>query len=203
MKKDNSKFWCKFCRVFVYDNKISRSNHDKQAAHKSNVERFIRDIEQKKATELKTANMAKQLLGIPITEKSSYSSSSMYVPVAVDLKSDNYSNSALATTFKETKSSVGEVGAWETVSEPILTTLEPLQNLVENNSFQESDLNESRTDQEVKDRILQFSRSVLNSSDHSDLLSVKEAVVESQGQDFTIKKRVFKGNLKKNSNGKV
>lgn len=196
MKKDNSKFWCKFCRLFVYDNKISRSNHDKQAAHKSNVERFIREIEQKKALELKNTNMAKQLLGIPITEKSSYSSSSVYVPVAADLKNDNYSNSAQATTFKETKSSVGQVGVWETVDEPIIETLtEEPQN---DDSLQLQEFNDSVKDHDVKDRILQFSRSVLNSSDQNDVLCVKEAAVESHGQDVSIKKRVFKGKLKKN-----
>lgn len=201
MKKDNSKFWCKFCRIFIYDNKISRANHDKQAAHKSNVERFIRDIEQKKTQELKNTNMAKRLLGIPITEKESYSpSSSMYIPVAADLKNDYYQNPASSATFKETKSSVGEVGEWQVVQvdEPVKPNVQEETISHNDASREETFFNESRKDQDVKNKILEFSRSVLHSPDHNDTISVKEAVVESEGGDVSIKKRVFKGNLKKN-----
>jgi hypothetical protein len=184
MKKDNSKFWCKFCRIFVYDNKISRANHDKQAAHKSNVERFIRDIEQKKTLELKNTNMAKRLLGIPITQKESYAqSSSVYVPPA-DLN-DDYQNPAFATKYKETTSSVGKVGEWSTVQQEPST--------IESNQLQEQEeFNESCKDQDVNDKILEFSRSVLHSTDQVSL-NVKESVVESVGEDVTIKKRMFKG----------
>ena len=204
MKKDNSKFWCKFCRVFVYDNKISRSNHDKQSGHKANVDRFIREIESKKAQELKTTNMAKQLLGIPITERSSTGNSSVYIPTSNDLSS---AQSAPIVKFKETKSTVGQVGDWETVDnipESLIETGDSIDlGNDEGNIHRIDHLGRGGIDgidvdgkKDVKDKILQLTRSVLSTNDSMDSLNTKSAAVEAKGE-FTIKKRVFKGKLKK------
>ena len=142
----------------------------------------------KKSKELHTTNMAKRLLGIPITEKSSTQSSTVYVPCQDDL-TDHYRNPALLTSFSKVKSSVGAVGEWETVQEEQQhEKVESNQSLVESNEF-----NQSHKDQDVHDKILEFSRSVLHSTLENDVLNEKEAKVSTGEEDVSIKKRVIKG----------
>ncbi|KAJ2436841.1 hypothetical protein GGF42_008830, partial [Coemansia sp. RSA 2424] len=38
----NNKYWCNYCRIFVHDNKSTRSLHDSGAKHKDNVQKFLR-----------------------------------------------------------------------------------------------------------------------------------------------------------------
>ncbi|KAJ9060665.1 hypothetical protein DSO57_1028518 [Entomophthora muscae] len=39
------KYWCKFCRTFVYDNRACRQNHDSSQKHKDNVKKHLRSLE--------------------------------------------------------------------------------------------------------------------------------------------------------------
>ncbi|KAG0256304.1 hypothetical protein DFQ27_005781 [Actinomortierella ambigua] len=45
--KSNAKFWCKFCKIYITDNKVTRKTHDSGTKHKENVERFLRDQNQR------------------------------------------------------------------------------------------------------------------------------------------------------------
>lgn len=149
----------------------------------------------KKSKELHTTNMAKRLLGIPITEKSSTQSSTVYVPCQDDL-TDHYRNPALLTSFSKVKSSVGAVGEWETVQEEQQhEKVESNQSLVESNQslVESNEFNQSHKDQDVHDKILEFSRSVLHSTLENDVLNEKEAKVSTGEEDVSIKKRVIKG----------
>ncbi|KAL7747293.1 hypothetical protein RI367_007347 [Sorochytrium milnesiophthora] len=47
--KSNAKFWCKYCKIFVTDNKPSRTNHDQGNRHKYNVQQFMRDLRKRDA----------------------------------------------------------------------------------------------------------------------------------------------------------
>ncbi|KAI9222278.1 hypothetical protein BC828DRAFT_404189 [Blastocladiella britannica] len=56
----NAKFWCKYCKLFVTDNKISRDNHERNSAHRRAMEQYISDIaagERKKQQEASQARM--------------------------------------------------------------------------------------------------------------------------------------------------
>ena len=190
MKKDNSKFWCKFCRVFVYDNKVSRANHDKHPGHKTNVERFIREIDIKKTQELKTTNMAKRLLGIRVDQPvASGSNSSLYIPNAADVKDDPVT---FHKTFAENKSSVGAVGKWETVAPQ--NSASPTH--VESAHLLISNAQDDKTQQMPieRDKLLELSRSILSSSDQGDTsLHIKSASMDLNDGDVLIKKRQIKG----------
>ena len=61
--KTNFKHWCKYCKMFVYDNKLvrddddfffkkkvffqSREGHDNNDKHKENVKRYIDDVQKR------------------------------------------------------------------------------------------------------------------------------------------------------------
>ncbi|RIA94479.1 hypothetical protein C1645_561485 [Glomus cerebriforme] len=38
------KHWCQYCRIYIADNKPSRTMHEQGKKHKENVEKFLRDI---------------------------------------------------------------------------------------------------------------------------------------------------------------
>ncbi|ORZ41566.1 hypothetical protein BCR44DRAFT_52126, partial [Catenaria anguillulae PL171] len=37
----NEKYWCKYCKMFVTDNKISKQQHESNPAHKRNMDKFV------------------------------------------------------------------------------------------------------------------------------------------------------------------
>ncbi|KAG0048670.1 hypothetical protein BGZ83_006409 [Gryganskiella cystojenkinii] len=60
--KSNAKFYCRFCNIYITDNKSTRNIHDSGNKHKENVERFLRDQSQKgRQKEADTARMNKQM----------------------------------------------------------------------------------------------------------------------------------------------
>ncbi|KAI7816875.1 hypothetical protein BC939DRAFT_467614 [Gamsiella multidivaricata] len=63
--KSNAKFWCRFCKIYITDNKSTRNIHDSGTKHKENVERFLREQNQRgKEKEAETARMNKQMEAI-------------------------------------------------------------------------------------------------------------------------------------------
>lgn len=63
--KSQAKFWCKFCKIYVTDNKISRQNHDNGKKHKDNVSMYLRDVDRRsKADEKKTEAMKREMAKI-------------------------------------------------------------------------------------------------------------------------------------------
>ncbi|KAF9939966.1 WW domain binding protein 4 [Modicella reniformis] len=59
--KSNAKFWCRFCKIYITDNKSTRSLHDAGTKHKENVERFLRESNQRsRDKEVETTKMNKQ-----------------------------------------------------------------------------------------------------------------------------------------------
>ncbi|KAJ3374876.1 hypothetical protein GGF31_005598 [Allomyces arbusculus] len=39
--RSKPKYWCKYCKIFVTDNKISRTHHESTGEHRRSMERFI------------------------------------------------------------------------------------------------------------------------------------------------------------------
>ncbi|KNE67383.1 hypothetical protein AMAG_11849 [Allomyces macrogynus ATCC 38327] len=39
--RSKPKYWCKYCKIFVTDNKISRAHHESTGEHRRSMERFI------------------------------------------------------------------------------------------------------------------------------------------------------------------
>lgn len=132
-----SEFWvsgkrnfCKFCRIFVYDNASSRSQHESHPAHKNAVQRFVRQIEQKSLKEAKDTALAKRLIGIvDQTPKSSLptipsgsSTSTFYKPPTDkdDQDESSFYNPSAYRDYETSKNSayVGQVGEWEVVEPP-------------------------------------------------------------------------------------
>ncbi|KAF9356675.1 hypothetical protein BGX26_004911 [Mortierella sp. AD094] len=63
--KSNAKFWCRFCKIYITDNKSTRNIHDSGTKHKENVERFLREQNQRgKDKEAETARTNKQMEAI-------------------------------------------------------------------------------------------------------------------------------------------
>ncbi|KAI9504123.1 hypothetical protein BX070DRAFT_190787, partial [Coemansia spiralis] len=69
----NNKHWCQYCRIYVHDNKSSRSIHESGAKHKANVQKYLRqitkDAESKRAAE---AQIAAQMEKIESAAAESY-----------------------------------------------------------------------------------------------------------------------------------
>ncbi|KAG0271166.1 Mismatch repair endonuclease pms2 [Linnemannia exigua] len=60
--KSNAKFFCRFCKIYITDNKSTRNIHDQGSKHKENVERFLRDQNQRgRDREAESARMDKQM----------------------------------------------------------------------------------------------------------------------------------------------
>ncbi|KAI9101385.1 hypothetical protein DFS34DRAFT_648262 [Phlyctochytrium arcticum] len=61
----NKKFFCKYCRIYVTDNKISRQNHETGLKHKNNIAAYLQDVnkraEEKSATNSETMAMLAQI----------------------------------------------------------------------------------------------------------------------------------------------
>ncbi|KAI8601342.1 hypothetical protein EDD21DRAFT_374720 [Dissophora ornata] len=63
--KSNAKFWCRFCKIYITDNKSTRNIHDSGTKHKENVERFLREQNQRgRDKEAETARVNKQMEAI-------------------------------------------------------------------------------------------------------------------------------------------
>ncbi|KAF8955789.1 WW domain binding protein 4, partial [Entomortierella lignicola] len=63
--KSNAKFWCRFCKIYITDNKSTRNIHDAGTKHKENVERFLREQNQRgRDKEAETNKMNKQMEAI-------------------------------------------------------------------------------------------------------------------------------------------
>ncbi|KAI9242306.1 MAG: hypothetical protein BYD32DRAFT_403846 [Podila humilis] len=63
--KSNAKHFCRFCKIYITDNKASRNIHDNGSKHKENVERFLREQNQRsRDKEYNTAKMDKQMEAI-------------------------------------------------------------------------------------------------------------------------------------------
>ncbi|KAF9101733.1 hypothetical protein BGX29_005297 [Mortierella sp. GBA35] len=60
--KSNAKFFCRFCKIYITDNKSTRNIHDQGSKHKENVERFLREQNQRgRDREAEAARMDKQM----------------------------------------------------------------------------------------------------------------------------------------------
>ncbi|KAF9537565.1 hypothetical protein EC957_007961 [Mortierella hygrophila] len=60
--KSNAKFFCRFCKIYITDNKSTRNIHDQGTKHKENVERFLREQNQRgRDREVESARMDKQM----------------------------------------------------------------------------------------------------------------------------------------------
>ncbi|KAF9434000.1 hypothetical protein BGZ76_008716 [Entomortierella beljakovae] len=63
--KSNAKFWCRFCKIYITDNKSTRNIHDSGIKHKENVERFLREQNQRsRDKEFETARLNKEMEAI-------------------------------------------------------------------------------------------------------------------------------------------
>ncbi|KAI1321821.1 hypothetical protein EDD11_000097 [Mortierella claussenii] len=63
--KSNAKYWCRFCKLYITDNKSTRNIHDAGSKHKENVERFLREQNQRgREKEAETAKLNKQMEAI-------------------------------------------------------------------------------------------------------------------------------------------
>ncbi|KAJ1971987.1 WW domain binding protein 4 [Dimargaris xerosporica] len=48
----NTKHWCRYCKIYIQDNKATRSIHENGKKHKENVAQFLRDIDKKSRADL-------------------------------------------------------------------------------------------------------------------------------------------------------
>ncbi|RKP36343.1 hypothetical protein BJ085DRAFT_40666 [Dimargaris cristalligena] len=71
----NTKYWCKYCRIFVDENKASRAIHEGGKKHKENVAQFLRNVDKKSQAELLVEKeTVKQLELIEKAAQNQYSS---------------------------------------------------------------------------------------------------------------------------------
>ncbi|GAA6008683.1 hypothetical protein JCM10207_001685 [Rhodosporidiobolus poonsookiae] len=141
------KYWCKYCKTYIADDKPSRTHHETGLRHKGNYERYIRDIYKKGITEKKEAREeAKEMerieaaaaaamgLAPPVpstsASASAFSSSSKPAP-APPKPSDPYANYTTAASLglvdehaeklkaeREARAKEGTIGGWERVVRP-------------------------------------------------------------------------------------
>ncbi|GAA5853565.1 hypothetical protein JCM5353_007784, partial [Sporobolomyces roseus] len=64
------KYFCKYCKIYIADDKPSRTQHETGFRHKGNYERYIRDIYKRGARDQKDKNEeAKEIARIDAAAK--------------------------------------------------------------------------------------------------------------------------------------
>ncbi|KAJ1915307.1 hypothetical protein H4219_004394 [Mycoemilia scoparia] len=58
----NKKFWCRYCKIFIADDKPSRTIHDNGRKHKENVQRFLADVDRERKNKQKEEAKTQKLL---------------------------------------------------------------------------------------------------------------------------------------------
>ncbi|KAJ1665325.1 WW domain binding protein 4 [Coemansia sp. RSA 1813] len=144
----NNKYWCQYCRIYVHDNRSSRSIHESGTKHKANVQKYLRQIT--KDTEAKRKEKQKIALQLETIEKAAEESYRKDIGVGTADGAERFTEitDSIKTTDSPTKavhsgidfthseeharaavgsseaaqpsrpSNVGIVGAWEVVEEP-------------------------------------------------------------------------------------
>ncbi|GAA5966976.1 hypothetical protein JCM8115_003775 [Rhodotorula mucilaginosa] len=140
------KYFCKYCNIYIADDKPSRLHHETGLRHKGNYERYIRDIYKKGAQQKRDrAEEAKELarveaaaaaaMGLPPPELSTSSSASTSkpkpTPAAPTKPADPYANYTTAANLgirdeaaeraaaeAEQRRNEGVIGSWQKVVKP-------------------------------------------------------------------------------------
>ncbi|KAJ2362322.1 hypothetical protein H4S02_002482 [Coemansia sp. RSA 2611] len=133
----NNKYWCEYCRIYVYDNRTSRKQHDSGTKHKDNVEKYLRkigkDAEAKVQAEKKLdAQLAKideaaarsyqQDIGASATDHTSTANATRDLQAGTARKPQVVQKPARAEQAEGKEQSsrpadVGIIGEWEVVEE--------------------------------------------------------------------------------------
>ncbi|GAA5976778.1 hypothetical protein JCM10908_005628 [Rhodotorula pacifica] len=138
------KYFCKYCNIYIADDKPSRLHHETGLRHKGNYERYIRDIYKKGAQQKKDrAEEAKELarveaaaaaaMGLPPPEPVAVpvASSSKPAPAPAPKPADPFANYTTAASLgirdeaaeraaadAERRQNEGVIGQWEKVVKP-------------------------------------------------------------------------------------
>ncbi|GAA5840625.1 hypothetical protein JCM11251_004172 [Rhodosporidiobolus azoricus] len=136
------KYFCKYCKIYISDDKPSRTHHETGLRHKGNYERYIRDMYKKGITEKKEAKEeAKEIarieaaaaaaMGLSAPDPVPTPSSSKPKPAAPKSSSDPYANYTTAENLglkddfaeqlkkeQEQREKEGTIGQWQRVVKP-------------------------------------------------------------------------------------
>lgn len=123
-----TKHWCRYCQIFIHDNKTTRSLHESGAKHKTNVQKYLRKIQKDSETERKAKDELKvQLNAINKAAMASLNNGSQEVNSTVQSPATS-AHTKQRIQKKDTKrepsevcdgrpQDMGVIGAWEQVVE--------------------------------------------------------------------------------------
>ncbi|KAJ2768144.1 hypothetical protein IWQ56_003052 [Coemansia nantahalensis] len=132
----SNKYWCKYCSIFVFDNRSSRAQHESGTKHRDNVQKYLRQIgKDAKAKGDAEAKLSAQLAKIEEAAAQSYrrdvggDAEAPPVPapataqaaapaVPGDPAARRSTSDADAAPSNKRPADVGIAGAWEVVEEP-------------------------------------------------------------------------------------
>lgn len=142
-----AKYFCKFCKIFVTENAISRSTHEAHFGHKAAVKRFLRDMERNEGRKAREDAMAKRLIdavdraaGLPPSSSGSSATPSTTAKLPPKSKkptqetqgppkvrtfipgqdNDGFDVDNSAEEQQEAPVYIAVPGEWETVEEPVV-----------------------------------------------------------------------------------
>ncbi|KAI8050280.1 hypothetical protein BDF22DRAFT_635149 [Syncephalis plumigaleata] len=93
--KSQARYWCKYCKIYVTDNPISRQHHEQARKHKGNVERFLRETHTRIQKEKEENDyLAREMAKINQAAQSAYN---------LDLGRGNVSRDVTASTTTASK----------------------------------------------------------------------------------------------------
>ncbi|KAF2667490.1 hypothetical protein BT63DRAFT_456786 [Microthyrium microscopicum] len=135
--KSTPKYWCKFCKVFVKDTKLEKSQHEATGRHQGAIQKSLRDLHRGKERDERDAQRAKdevaRLTGV-VAAKSAPSSnagaSSTFVPPTItkapkktatveDRKRQMQQLAAMGVALPdEYRAEMAMAGEWQTVRAP-------------------------------------------------------------------------------------
>ncbi|KAJ2712993.1 hypothetical protein H4R19_002472 [Coemansia spiralis] len=132
-----TKYWCKYCSIFVFDNRSSRTQHESGAKHRDNVQKYLRQIgKDAKAKSDAEAKLSAQLAKIEEAAAQSYrndvgggdaaaaappapASTTHAAPGAPPVAAAKHGSSGTdAVPSSKRPTDIGIAGAWEVVEEP-------------------------------------------------------------------------------------
>ncbi|KAJ2516777.1 WW domain binding protein 4 [Coemansia sp. RSA 1939] len=134
----NNKYWCQYCRIYVFDNRSSRSIHESGTKHKANVQKYLRQIskdteakkheEQRLASQLEKIEKAAEASYREEMNDVAYSNMPFTEPAASIDHSENNTEMSVHNVVDDADNTgkpsqegrpadVGVVGAWEVVED--------------------------------------------------------------------------------------
>jgi hypothetical protein len=115
---EDTRIWCEYCRIFVYNNRINREKHDSSPQHQAN---FKKKVESIRREEEEKKRLQKDLVTKPATTKSFYNSGNS----SASSSSQNQPTNILSLKSSSTPVEKKQILGLSTLKSPVASNPKP------------------------------------------------------------------------------